>query len=127
MCANSIGKKCIGFEETENEVWTILKIVHESQAIANRINSPVGIDFGSTYSSLEFGKTIELKLLLMTRVIVRRLLNVKRLIGRNFSDEVIQSDILSKKVNNAVITSPAYFNESQRQAIKDYGEIAGLK
>ncbi|CAG8759755.1 11913_t:CDS:2, partial [Funneliformis caledonium] len=52
-----------------------------------------GIDLGSTYSSLEFRKTIELKLLLMTRVIVRRLLNVKRLIGRNFSDEVIQSDI----------------------------------
>ncbi|CAG8554712.1 16793_t:CDS:2 [Funneliformis mosseae] len=34
---------------------------------------------------------------------------------------------LGTKVNNAVISSPAYFNESQRQAIKDSGEIAGLK
>ena len=30
------------------------------------------------------------------------------------------------KVNNAVITVPAYFNDSQRQATKDAGQIAGL-
>ncbi|XP_073976149.1 heat shock cognate 71 kDa protein-like [Rhodnius prolixus] len=33
---------------------------------------------------------------------------------------------LGKKVNNAVITVPAYFNDSQRQATKDAGAIAGL-
>ncbi|KAI9303374.1 heat shock protein 70 family [Cunninghamella echinulata] len=33
---------------------------------------------------------------------------------------------LGKKVQNAVITVPAYFNDSQRQATKDAGTIAGL-
>lgn len=35
-------------------------------------------------------------------------------------------DYLGKKVNSAVITVPAYFNDSQRQATKDAGKIAGL-
>jgi len=34
---------------------------------------------------------------------------------------------LGQKVDRAVITVPAYFNDSQRQATKDAGEIAGLK
>ena len=33
---------------------------------------------------------------------------------------------LDKEVKNAVITVPAYFNDSQRQATKDAGVIAGL-
>jgi len=36
-------------------------------------------------------------------------------------------DYLGEKVTDAVITVPAYFNDSQRQATKDAGEIAGLK
>ncbi len=36
-------------------------------------------------------------------------------------------DYLGQEVNEAVITVPAYFNDSQRQATKDAGEIAGLK
>ncbi|CAI2178983.1 18431_t:CDS:2 [Funneliformis geosporum] len=99
--------------------------------------------------------------------------DAKRLIGRNFSDQEVQSDMkhwpfkvmdksgkpyirvefkgenkdftpeeissmvlikmketaeafLGTKVNNAVITVPAYFNDSQRQATKDAGMIAGL-
>lgn len=95
---------------------------------------------------------------------------VKRLIGRNFSDTEVQRDlklmgyeikkagngvkvvmgdkeysseeisamILSKlkadaesflgdKVTEAVITVPAYFDDSQRQATKDAGKIAGLE
>ena len=34
---------------------------------------------------------------------------------------------LGEPVNEAVITCPAYFNDNQRQATKDAGEIAGLK
>ena len=95
---------------------------------------------------------------------------VKRLIGRKFSDDVVQKDIkmvpykivgadngdawidvkgdklappqisaevlkkmkktaedyLGETVTEAVITVPAYFNDSQRQATKDAGKIAGL-
>ena len=36
-------------------------------------------------------------------------------------------DHLGEKVENAVITVPAYFNDSQRKATKDAGVIAGLK
>lgn len=95
---------------------------------------------------------------------------IKRLIGRNFTDSVVQKDIdmvpykivkaengdawvevngekmappqisaevlkkmkktaedyLGEAVTEAVITVPAYFNDSQRQATKDAGRIAGL-
>jgi molecular chaperone DnaK len=36
-------------------------------------------------------------------------------------------DYLGQEVTKAVITVPAYFNDSQRQATKEAGEIAGLK
>ena len=96
---------------------------------------------------------------------------VKRLIGRQFSEDVVQRDMdlmpykivkakngdawveaggkqmaapeisalilqkmkqtaedyLGEKVSQAVITVPAYFNDSQRQATKDAGKIAGLE
>lgn len=36
-------------------------------------------------------------------------------------------DYLGQEVTEAVITVPAYFSDSQRQATKEAGEIAGLK
>jgi len=38
----------------------------------------------------------------------------------------IAEDFLGQKVDSAVITVPAYFNDSQRQSTKDAGAIAGL-
>ena len=35
-------------------------------------------------------------------------------------------DYLGQEINDAVVTVPAYFNDSQRQATKEAGEIAGL-
>ncbi len=39
----------------------------------------------------------------------------------------VAQDYLGEKVTQAVITVPAYFNDSQRQATKDAGKIAGLE
>ena len=36
------------------------------------------------------------------------------------------TDFLGKEVKDAIVTVPAYFNDSQRQATKDAGTISGL-
>uniref|UniRef100_A0A7S1F4G5 Heat shock protein 70 n=1 Tax=Noctiluca scintillans TaxID=2966 RepID=A0A7S1F4G5_NOCSC len=59
-------------------------------------------------------------------------------LGKKFAPEEISAQVLRKlgedagkylsaTVNKAVITVPAYFNDSQRQATKDAGKIAGLE
>ena len=56
----------------------------------------------------------------------------KKMAAPEISARVIQKmkqtaeDYLGEKVTEAVITVPAYFNDSQRQATKDAGKIAGL-
>ncbi len=61
-----------------------------------------------------------------------------RIEGKEYTPQEISAMILQKlkqdtedyfgeEINQAVITSPAYFTDAQRQATKDSGEIAGLK
>ncbi|MFF4417650.1 molecular chaperone DnaK [Streptosporangium sp. NPDC001559] len=50
---------------------------------------------------------------------------ISALILRKLVDDA--SKFLGEKVTEAVITVPAYFNDSQRQATKDAGKIAGLE
>src|SRR4029453_6367546 len=75
----------------------------------------------------------------------RTIYSVKRLMGRGYEDvrrEVTPPEVsaqilralkqraeaaFGEKVEQAVITVPAYFNDSQRQATKDAGRIAGLE
>ena len=57
----------------------------------------------------------------------------KRLAPQQVSAEILKKmkktaeDYLGHEVKEAVITVPAYFNDSQRQATKDAGKIAGLE
>ena len=57
----------------------------------------------------------------------------KKMAPQEISARVLQKmkktaeDFLGEKVTEAVITVPAYFNDSQRQATKDAGRIAGLE
>jgi len=61
-----------------------------------------------------------------------KLSNGEKLAAQQISAEVLKKmkktaeDYLGEKVTEAVITVPAYFNDSQRQATKDAGRIAGL-
>ncbi|MFP4076489.1 MAG: molecular chaperone DnaK, partial [Halochromatium sp.] len=58
--------------------------------------------------------------------------NGKKMAPPEISAKILQKmkktaeDYLGEKVTEAVITVPAYFNDSQRQATKDAGRIAGL-
>ncbi|KAF8402899.1 hypothetical protein HHK36_010991 [Tetracentron sinense] len=171
--------------------------------MAGRRKSPaIGIDLGTTYSCVAVWKQDRIEIIVndqgnrttpsyvaftdSERLIgdaaknqvdmnpINTVFDAKRLIGRRFSDDSVQSDIklwpfkvmagpsdrpmivvtykgeekkffaeeissmilvkmretaeafLSSTVKNAVVTVPAYFNDSQRQATKDAGVIAGL-
>src|SRR5215467_3955139 len=63
--------------------------------------------------------------------------HIFKIYGKEYKPQQISADILQKikrdaeafigeKVEKAVITVPAYFNDNQRQATKDAGQIAGL-
>jgi len=165
-------------------------------------NTSIGIDLGTTYSCVGVWQNDKVEIVAndqginttpsyvafteeerligdaaknqVARNPMNTVFDAKRLIGRKFSDQSVQSDIklwpfkvvsgpaekplivvkymgeekkfqaeeissmvltkmkeiaetfLGKTVKNAVVTVPAYFNDSQRQATKDAGTISGL-
>jgi molecular chaperone DnaK len=111
--------------------------IAKRQAITNPENTIFGIKrlIGRKYDSIEVQKDIKVlpfKIEKATNGDVR--INLK---GKHYSPAEISSYILAnikksaeeylgEKVTDAVITVPAYFNDSQRQATKDAGKIAGL-
>jgi len=153
---------CVGFYKAQGEVDIV---VNEH---GNRV-MPSYVSF--TSEERHIGETAKLNSGQNPRNTVY---DVKRLIGRRFSDQVVQTELkhltysvvadsedrpkvqvsymdskhtfypeeissmiltklkesaskyLNKPVTKAVITVPAYFNDSQRQATRDAGKIAGL-
>jgi molecular chaperone DnaK len=111
--------------------------VAKRQAITNSENTVYAVKrlIGRKYSSKEIQQDVKITAYKITeatngdaQVTVR---------GKNYSPAEISAMILTKmkqtaedylgeKVTDAVITVPAYFNDSQRQATKDAGKVAGL-
>ena len=66
------------------------------------------------------------------QVVVKYQKQEKKFYAEEISSMVLQklkqtaTDFLGKEVTDAIVTVPAYFNDSQRQATKDAGKISGL-
>jgi molecular chaperone DnaK len=111
--------------------------VANRQRVTNPTNTIFGVKrlIGRKFDDKEVQKDIEL----MPYKIVKAGSGVKvEMDGKGYSPEEVSGMILSKlkadaeaflgePVTEAVITVPAYFDDSQRQATKDAGKIAGLE
>lgn len=111
--------------------------VANRQRVTNPTNTIFGVKrlIGRKFEDKEVQRDIEL----MPYKIVKAGSGVKvEMAGKQYSPEEVSGMILSKlkadaeaflgePVTEAVITVPAYFDDSQRQATKDAGKIAGLE
>jgi len=111
--------------------------VANRQRVTNPTNTIFGVKrlIGRKFSDAEVQRDLEL----MPYKIVKAGTGVKvEMAGKDYSPEEVSAMILSKlkadaeaflgePVTEAVITVPAYFDDSQRQATKDAGKIAGLE
>ena len=111
--------------------------VAQRQRVTNAKNTIYGVKrlIGRKFSDAEVQKDLDL----MPYEIIKSGDGVKVKLGdKEYSSEEVSAMILSKlkadaeaflgeKVTEAVITVPAYFDDSQRQATKDAGKIAGLE
>jgi molecular chaperone DnaK len=125
----------VGFtEDGERLVGQIAK----RQAITNPFNTVFAIKrlIGRKFESEEVGHA---KSILPYNIVAATNGDVKvRVRDREFSSEEISAfvlmeikafaeEFLGEEVTEAIITVPAYFNDSQRQATRDAGKIAGLE
>jgi molecular chaperone DnaK len=112
--------------------------VARRQAITNPENTIFSVKrfMGRKYDDVEVQKALKVvpyKVAKASNGDVRVVLNGKEYSPPEISAMILQklkSDAeakLGEKITQAVITVPAYFNDSQRQATKDAGKIAGLE
>lgn len=111
--------------------------VAQRQRVTNAKNTIYGVKrlIGRKFGDIEVQKDLDI----MPYEIVKKGGGVAVKMGdKDYSPEEVSAMILSKikadaesylgeKVTEAVITVPAYFDDSQRQATKDAGKIAGLE
>lgn len=111
--------------------------VAQRQRVTNATNTIYGVKrlIGRKFSDAEVKRDIDI----MPFKIVKKDGGVAVTMGdKDYTPEEVSAMILSKikadaeaflgeKVTEAVITVPAYFDDSQRQATKDAGKIAGLE
>lgn len=111
--------------------------IAQRQRVTNAKNTIYGVKrlIGRKFSDKEVQKDHDI----MPYEIVKSGTGVKvKMSGKEYSPEEVSAMILGKikadaesylgdKVTEAVITVPAYFDDSQRQATKDAGKIAGLE
>jgi molecular chaperone DnaK len=111
--------------------------VAQRQRVTNAENTIYGVKrlIGRKFSDKEVQKDLDI----MPYKIVKKGDGVAVVMGgKEYTPEEVSAMILSKikadaeaflgeKVTEAVITVPAYFDDSQRQATKDAGKIAGLE
>jgi molecular chaperone DnaK len=124
VAVNKNGERLVGQVARRQQVTNSKNTIYEVKRL-------IGRNFND--------KEVQRDLKLMGYEIVKSGNGVKvKMAGKEYSPEEISAMILGKlkadaesflggKVSEAVITVPAYFDDSQRQATKDAGKIAGLE
>ena len=136
IIVNSEGKRTtpsiVSFKDGDRSVGDPAK----RQAVTNPKNTIYSVKrfIGSKFSEIsKEAKKMPYSVVKGTKDIVTLKVDDKSYVPQEISAVVLQNlkktaeDYLGTKVTEAVITVPAYFNDEQRNATKEAGEIAGLK
>ncbi len=135
IVVNSEGKRTtpsiVSFKEGDRSVGDPAK----RQAVTNPLNTIYSVKrfIGSKFSEInKEAKKMPYSVVKGNKGIVTIKVDDKSYVPQEISAVVLQNlkktaeEYLGEKVTDAVITVPAYFNDEQRNATKEAGEIAGL-